>query len=226
MANYNSSPKQLLTLRMAGLFGVLSPIIAFTCIGIAIFHAPWFSWTMNWLSDLGGLPGETPIWAARGTASIVFNIGLIIAGILGILFVIGFIKSKMLGPRFGLISSLVLILDMVALSAIGIFPETTGSYHVAASTTFFFLVPIALFLVGIKIRKTSEKNLGLLMILLGVLSLSSLPFLFIPPPIGSNAVIEMFPAVTISIFAAIYGIKLFRLRELIEAVDVIGNADA
>ena len=202
--------KQVLFFRIAGLCGVLSPVIAFSCIGLAIFYSPWFSWTQSWLSDLGGTVGETPVWAARGIASIFFNTGLIVAGVLGILLVLGIIKSGVLGIRPGRLGALLLILDMCALCAIGVFPETTGNLHVLAATTFFFLVPLSLLLIGVKLRKSSEKKLGLLMILLGILSLVSLPFLFIPPPWGSNAIIEMFPSVTISVFAVIFGIKLFR----------------
>lgn len=201
--------KSIVPLRMAGLFGVLSPVIAFTCIGLAISYSSWFTWTGNWLSDLGGKVGETPIWAARGISSILFNFGLIIAGILGILFVVGLIKSNMLGMGLGRLGSIILVLNMVALCAIGIFPETTGDPHTLVSLCFFFLVPLSLLSVGVKIRKSSENTLGLPIIVLGILSLAIFPFLFIPQPWGSNAIIEMFPSVAISIFAVIYGAKLF-----------------
>ena len=204
------SSKQILLYKMAGLCGVLSPVIAFTCIGLAIFHSPWFSWTRSWLSDLGGTVGETPVWAARGIASIIFNAGLIVAGILGILFVVGIIKSGVLGIRLGRLGSLLLISDMCALSAIGVFPETTGNLHVLAATIFFFLVPMSLLFIGVKLRKSSEKKMGLFMILLGILSLASLPLLSFPQPLGSNAIIEMFPSVAVSVFAVIFGIKLFK----------------
>ncbi|MEE9152300.1 MAG: hypothetical protein V3U20_10790, partial [Thermoplasmata archaeon] len=74
--------KSFVSLRTAGICGILSPLIAFTCIGLAILYSPWFSWTDNWLSDLGGFPGERPVWSAHGLSSILFNTGLIIAGIL------------------------------------------------------------------------------------------------------------------------------------------------
>ena len=194
-------------LKLAGFCGILSPIIAFTCIGFAIFYSPWFSWTENWLSDLGGMVGEKPIWAARGVASIIFNIGLILAGIFGMMFTFGFIKSGILTTNVGRLGASFLILCTCALCAIGIFPETTGSPHTVASVIFFFSVPLSLLFIGITIKKF-KKTLGLLVIILGVISLVISPFLLIPRPWGSNAIIEMVPSTMIAIFIVVFGIKL------------------
>jgi len=59
-------------LRVAGLCGVITPLIVITLIALAISHSPWFSWTENALSDLG----------VQGIAAVLFNSGLIIGGIL------------------------------------------------------------------------------------------------------------------------------------------------
>ena len=96
---------------MAGICGILAPIIAFGCIGIAILLSPWFSWTESWLSDLGGSPKDRPIWAAHGIASILFNSGLVIAGILGICFAIGMRKSGLLNTPLGSAGILILFIN-------------------------------------------------------------------------------------------------------------------
>ena len=91
------------------------------------FYAPWFSWTENDLSNLGGDIGETPIWAAHGIASILFNCGLTIVGILGVVFACG-LKNTQRMPS-GRLGALLFILDMCALCCVGIFPLTTGVPH-------------------------------------------------------------------------------------------------
>ena len=204
------SSKQPTLLKAAGLCGVLGPIFAFTCIALAICHSPWFAWTENWLSDLGGMVGEKPIWAARGTASVIFNIGLIITGMMGFVFATTIRKIRMLNTRLGRIGTLLVILDMFALCATGIFPETTGFLHTFVSIVFFFLVSLSLLSIGTVTRKSSEKTLGWFVTLLGAISLCSLPLLLIPRPWGSNAIAEMFSIVSIAAFALVFGISLLK----------------
>jgi len=196
--------------RIAGLCGVFAPIIAFTCIAIAIYYSTCFTWTGNWLSDLGGMAGEKPIWAARGIASVIFNVGLIITGIMGVVFATAIRRTRMLNTRLGRIGTLLLVLDMSALCAVGIFPETTGNLHALVSSIFFFLVALSLLAIGTVMRKASEKTLGWFVTLLGAISLCSLPLLLIPQPWGSNAVAEMFSIVSIAVFAIVFGISLLK----------------
>lgn len=204
------SSKLPMLVRIAGLCGVFAPIIAFTCIAIAIYYSTCFTWTGNWLSDLGGMPGETPMWAARGIASVVFNVGLIITGIMGAVFATAIRRTRMLNTRLGRIGTLLLVLDMSALCAVGIFPETTGYLHTFVSIVFFFLVALSLLAIGTVMRKASEKTLGCFVTLLGAISLCSLPLLLIPQPWGGNAVAEMFSIVSIAVFAIVFGISLLK----------------
>ena len=69
--------RHIVRFRLSGVCGILTPIIAFVCIFLAINSAPEFSWTENALSDLGVMPGAT---------SAFFNFGLIVSGILGFVF--------------------------------------------------------------------------------------------------------------------------------------------
>ena len=204
------SLKQPISMRISGLCGIFGPIVGFICIAFAIYYSDWFNWTGNWLSDLGGMPGETPIWAARGIASVIFNSGLIITGIMGVVFASAIRKIRMFNTRLGRIGTLLLILNMSALCAIGIFPETTGYLHTLVSLIFFFLVAFSLLVIGTAVRKSSGKTLGGFVTLLGAISLCSFPFLFIPRPWGSNAIIELFPIISISILAIIFGIALIK----------------
>jgi len=199
--------KRLTLLRVAGLCGVLSSVIAPTSIWIAISYAPWFSWTENYLSDLGGMAGETPIWAARGTASIVFNTGLIIGGILALMFAIGLRKNPLLVTRTGSLGTLIFISGACALWAIGILPKTTGHIHTAFSISFFSLLPLSMLLIGTATLKSSNKVLGWFTIALGIIGLC--PFV-IPWPWKGEAISDMISICPMVAFAIVFGIRLLR----------------
>jgi hypothetical membrane protein len=38
----------------AGICGILTPIVALSAIFLSVSYSPNFSWTKNWISDLGG----------------------------------------------------------------------------------------------------------------------------------------------------------------------------
>jgi hypothetical membrane protein len=80
-----------------------------------------------------------------GSTSVIFNIGLIISGMLAGLFAAGvyFSFGKNLLGRSGAIAFL---FSAIALTAIGIFPENMKPTHFYASVTFFALLPISLLL--------------------------------------------------------------------------------
>lgn len=59
--------------RGGGGCGIVTPVLAFTCILAAIYSYPGFSWTNNALSDLGIIPGVT---------GPLFNFGLYSSGLL------------------------------------------------------------------------------------------------------------------------------------------------
>ena len=192
--------KKLYLSKIGGLSGILGPIIAFTSILLAIYYSPWFSWTENWLSDLG----------VYENSSAIFNTGLILAGIFGTIFTIAIMQLSMLKNILGRLGTTLLFIDMLALSAVGIFPEDTGSIHTSVSVLFFALIPLSLLLIGFALRKSSEKRLGLFVIYLGIISICLSSLFLVPRPMGSNAIAEIFPAILIAIFSKVLGIKLLR----------------
>ncbi len=202
--------KRLYSSRTAGICGILAPIIGLGCIGLAILYSPWFSWTTNWLSDLGGFPGAEPVWAAHGISSILFNAGLIVAGILGIFFAMGLRKSGLLNTILGNAGTMSLLLTTCALIGVGIFPETTGTPHRFFSVVFFFMISLSLLLIGIAFLKSSERTFGGFTLALFIFGLISIPLFLTPKPLGSNAVAEMIPIVSISLFSIVFGAKLLR----------------
>ena len=75
--------KKIRITRIAGICGVLLPVVVFISIWFAMSDAPWFRWTHNALSDLG----------LEGVSAFFFNNGMIFGGILAFVFSIGLSKT-------------------------------------------------------------------------------------------------------------------------------------
>ena len=199
--------------KLAGYCGLLSPIFAIIIISISMYYSPWFSWTENWLSELAGSTGETPIWMANNEiAALLFNIGLIVSGGFGLVCVVAIRNISILDSKISRIGTMLLLIDIFALISVGVFPITVGIIHTISAVFLFMLVPLALMPIGFELRKNNEKNAGMLIFILGFISLCSLPFLLIDPPIGGNAVIEMFPVVSLFLSLILFGAKLVKGR--------------
>ncbi len=163
--------------RLSGwLFFLLPPL----CTLAAISLSPGFCLKENWLSDLAGLPGERPIWSARGAPSILFNLGLVAGGAAGAVFAAGIRKEKKVGGTFFLLCALAQCLA-------GIFPETVYLPHMAASVSLFCLIPLSLLFLAVGERS----RLRWIFTFFLCLSLAaSLLLLAVPRPWGRNAIAE------------------------------------
>ena len=124
--------------RIGAATGILAPIIAFTCILVAIASYPQFSWTNNALSDLGVVPGIT---------GPLFNFGLYTCGVLGLDFAILGLFAYLGKNWIGKIGAAVFAVVTIALICIGIFNESVRPTHYFASVAFFVLLPISLFII-------------------------------------------------------------------------------
>lgn len=144
-------------------------------IGAIFFALLWTSAVIvdgNWilgeetLSELGGdRPGK-----------VYFNTGVIVMGIMGLLFAYG-LYLILKGDLIGRIGSSVLFMGAVALIGVGIFPITTGDYHTFFSYAFFGLMLITMFILALPIWR--ESRLGPVggLVTVGALAIS-LVFLF------------------------------------------------
>ncbi|MHA1616260.1 MAG: DUF998 domain-containing protein [Candidatus Njordarchaeales archaeon] len=135
-------------------FAILTPIVAYTFIFIAIAKTPEFSWIHNALSDLGGPLG------IRYGANIIFNSGLIISGILFFISLIGIMKDfETIVEKIGVF---ILLLSAVFLFLIGLFPETAGRIHYYVSVGFFVTFPIGMGIIsGSNILRRKDILLGI-----------------------------------------------------------------
>lgn len=201
-------------LRISGICGVLTPVVAFTCIYLAIDSAPEFSWTENALSDLGVMPGAT---------SPLFNYGLIVSGILGFVFATSLFrmmrffdilsaddKPHLLFYR-GLSGALIFSLACLALIAIGVFPENVGCMHALASVAFFVLLIGALIRLSIGFLQVRQKPWTVFTVLMGVIAAVPWLLLFLVRYVSGMAIPELISAVAGGVWAAVFSFKMLKM---------------
>ncbi len=126
-------------MKLAVYSGFIAPIIAYILIFISIANASWFTWQHNALSDLG----------AHAGTDITFNSGLMIAGILYLVFSVNLFLYYKKEEILNKIGSLFLIVDAIALFCIGLFPETAGRIHYYVSVVFFVMFPFGFLFLSI-----------------------------------------------------------------------------
>jgi hypothetical membrane protein len=121
-------------LKIVGVAGLVAPPFVFTCIFTSIATWPHFSWVNNALSDLG---------VQNGATAIIFNTGLIVGGLLFIIFATGLfnIASKHVIGKAG---TAIFVLACLMLIAIGVFNENLSPTHYLVSVGLFVFMPISM----------------------------------------------------------------------------------
>jgi len=198
-------------LKIRLLCGILSPVVTIIFISLAIAGSPWFSWTGNWLSDIGGEPGDRPIWSARGTPSILFNLGLILGGILGMVFWTGLNERFPVSEAGGELGMKLLLTDMVLFTLVGVFPFSTGLLHMAVAFVFFLLLPFVFRFLALALYQREEsRNEGVVLTGFFFVSSMALVLLGAPRPWGGNALVEMVPASCLTVFLIYFSVKYLK----------------
>ena len=145
--------------RIGAVSGIVTPILAFTCILTAVASYPEFSWTNNALSDLG---------IVSGTTGPVFNFGLIGSGLLVFIFAL-FGLFKYFGNSWvGKIGAVTFAATSVALIGIGIAHENIRPYHYLFSVAFFVLLPISLLIITAAFAVKRQTKMALFTLLTAV----------------------------------------------------------
>lgn len=188
--------------RAAAVCGILTPIIAFTCICAAMALYPQFSWIDNALSDLG---------VVEGAVSMIFNGGLMVSGILALAFAIG-VQSYLNKSTIGKIGAFLFALDAIALIAIGAFPENTAP-HFPASVAFFILFPIAMLFIGVVLTKRDENPMAAFSFLAAIFSIAVWVFQYAVGFGKGVAIPETLTALAVSAWALVLGFKMLRQQK-------------
>jgi hypothetical membrane protein len=222
--------KRMFGPKPTAIYGIIGPLLAFICIIIAISVSPWFVWADNALSDLGH-PTEYP---SSPQSSMYFNNGLIIAGIICALFVIGLgyvigfgahVEKKAglgaggkvgvsAGFGFGLkveknivlfVATALLFVGTIALVCIGLFPESMPPWHFIFSVILFVTIALSLLVFGIAFMlKPQTRILGVISFILGIVAAS--PWIVRPWP--GVAIPETISAVAVYIWILIVCVML------------------
>jgi len=180
-------------LRIAGLCGVIGPIISLLFIALAIAYTSQFNWFTWALSDLG-----------VHQAALIFNSGLVVGGVLTTIFAIGLMQT-LRKQVLGFLGTFTLILSTISLCAIGVFPESAGRIHFYVSISFFALLAISLFLIGAAlIRESSQRYSGLFSILTVVVAAMAA----LAAPHEGAAIPEIIASLAASVWSIVFGIKL------------------
>jgi len=159
------------------IFGIIVPISLFLLVFLATqmcttgcagelgpqYSSSWaddgsYSWKRNALSDLG-----------VSKVANLFNYTLIIGGILMSILGIGIVRS--FKSKLYSVGALVFIVASISFTFIGVYTEEAGILHLYPSIGFFILAPISIIIFGGSFLKNKMKNVGITLILLGILSL-------------------------------------------------------
>ncbi|MGY5855798.1 MAG: DUF998 domain-containing protein [Candidatus Thorarchaeota archaeon] len=127
--------------KIPGILGIIGPIVALVAIAVAIILSlSWFTWEGRALSDLGNYDNGLP-------AAIIFNVGLVLAGILLFIFTFYFVRTITdLPTKIGMIPFFIALCFLIG---IGVFSENAGNIHFTVSVGFFGSFPFAMWFVGL-----------------------------------------------------------------------------
>jgi len=164
----------LFSSRLGAICGFLGPLIGFASIAVAISLSPsWFNWWTNALSDLGhpGMLGGLNGTPGLNLASPYFNGGLILTGIVTILFCTHLLMFFYLHKKIiGMIGTFLFMISMTFLALVGIFHEALLFPHAIAALGFFFTLFSSTIILGIAfIRNPSTRIEGIIALIMGVI---------------------------------------------------------
>ena len=184
--------------------GFATPIVAFTCISLAILSWPQFSWTNNALSDLGVVPGIT---------APLFNSGLVAAGVLAFCFAVLGVYSFMSQRLVGKVGSAFFAASTVALICIGIFNENFSPTHYLVSVAFFTLAPLGLFILTGAFWRNRQRGLAAFTVAVGVVAavpwILQLTLEYVP----KVAIPEAISSVAVSVWAVVLSVEMLRAKK-------------
>ncbi|MEM2137826.1 MAG: DUF998 domain-containing protein [Candidatus Anstonellaceae archaeon] len=150
-------------LRLAGICGIISPVVAFVFIILAVGNYPSFDWYSNDLSDIGG---------ASGMAALLFNASLVFSSALSLVFTYG-LWDFMPDYKLSKVGVALFALSLVTLAGSGVFNKNFEPLHTQIALSFFFLFPLAMLFICGAFLQARNSHLGtttMMMFLLAVLA--------------------------------------------------------
>ena len=181
--------------------GIIAPVLAFSCILVAVASYPEFSWTDNALSDLGVVSGIT---------GPVFNLGLTVSGIFILCFAV-FGLFKYFGNSWvGKSGVVAFAATALALIGIGIANENIRPYHYLFSVAFFVLLPISLFIITAAFAVKRQTKMVLFTLLIAVAAATPWILYFTVHYVHGVAIPEFTSAFAGSVWTVVLGYKMLK----------------
>lgn len=114
--------------RVYALFGVFGPLLVYISILLSLVLSPWFSWESNALSDLGR--------AVTSDAAPIFNLGLLLAGFLMMIYALTVFQ------KHAKYSSFCLLVSTFLVQLLAVFNEVYGSLHYVVAVPHFVMLSL------------------------------------------------------------------------------------
>ena len=180
--------------RISGICGIACPLVGLTVILVVISNSPWFSWTENDISILG----------VEGSATLLFNGGLVFTGLLSLVFVIG-LNKNFFSNRMGKLGVISLLPGAAGISATGLLPRSIDVPHDMASVGAFMCAALALILIGFAAIRSRRMMLGVPCLIGGVLTVI---FLLAPWPWNGGAIEQILACIPWALCTMVFGVRL------------------
>ncbi|MEF8937449.1 MAG: DUF998 domain-containing protein [Halovenus sp.] len=119
------------------LTGTFAAVVTIGCTLVATLLSPSFAWRENALSNLG----VTATDAGTTVTVLLFNGGLIVGGLLGLVFCAVLYRGAT--GRFHRIVAVLLSLTLVLMALVGVFPQDTAP-HFPVASGFYLMITITL----------------------------------------------------------------------------------
>jgi hypothetical membrane protein len=185
-------------MRFGGICGVAGPILSIGLVIAATLVSPWFRWESNALSDLG-----------VSEAAPMFNGGLILGGILFLLFTIA-LRAHLPDSKLTRAGTTILLRGGISLALVGVFTLDFPVPHTIVAVGYFILVPVGLILIGLA---SPDRGLRSFTVAMGVAALLAIFTL-----LGSGgeligiAIPEIAEASIIGAWVVVMGFRLLAAR--------------
>jgi len=114
--------------RVYALFGIFGPLLVYASIALSLVLSPWFSWENNMLSDLGH--------AVTSDAAPIFNLGLLLAGFLMMVYALTVFQ------KHAKYSSFCLLVSTFLVQLLATFNEVYGSLHYVVAVPHFVMLSL------------------------------------------------------------------------------------
>ncbi len=146
--------------------GIVAAAIALGGVLLATMVSPNFRWTENALSNLGvtGTAAGTP------TTVLLFNGGLLLGALLGLVFAVAVWRAA--ESRGKQAVAALLAVTVGAMGAIAVFPQGTAA-HFPVASAFYLLITVTIWADAVAVRGTDEGQRGAVAAWLGAANLGA-----------------------------------------------------